>query len=112
MNMYVNDTFVIAPWDQTNQLLAHLYSRQPSVRFTTEVEHSNTIGFLNSLVHRESDGSVTTTVYRKPTHTDQYLAYDSHHPCVGTVFQSSTTLRNQLVRPNDPVPPERRGGDV
>ena len=26
------------------------------------------------------DGRLTTSVYKKPTHTDQYLAYDSHHP--------------------------------
>jgi len=31
-------------------------------------------------VYREPDGRLTTSVYRKPTHTDQYLAYDSHHP--------------------------------
>jgi hypothetical protein len=28
------------------------------------------------------------------------------------LFWSSTTLRNQLVRPKDPVPPERCGGVV
>ena len=28
------------------------------------------------------------------------------------VFRSSTTLKNQLVRPKDPVPPERCGGVV
>jgi len=33
-------------------------------------------------VYREPDGYLTTSVYRKATHTDQYryLAYDSHHP--------------------------------
>ena len=35
---------------------------------------------MNIIVHRDDEGRLTTTVYRKPTHTDQYLAYDSHHP--------------------------------
>ena len=42
-----------------------------------EIEKGNTIPFLDTTVTRDSDG---LTVYRKPTHTDQYLVYDSHHP--------------------------------
>lgn len=47
-----------------------------------EIEKDNTIPFLNTTVTRDSDSylATTTTVYRKPTHTDQYLAYDSHPP--------------------------------
>ena len=45
-----------------------------------EIEKDNTIPFLDTSVSRDSSGLLTTTVYRKPTHTDQYLAYDSHHP--------------------------------
>ena len=45
-----------------------------------EIEKDNTIPLLDTTVTSDSDGLLTTTVYRKPTYTDHYLAYDSHHP--------------------------------
>ena len=34
---------------------------------------------MDTIVKPEDDGSLSITVYRKPTHTDQYLQWDSHH---------------------------------
>jgi len=45
-----------------------------------KIKKDNIIPFLDTSVSRDSNGLLTTTVYRKSTHTDQYLAYDSHHP--------------------------------
>ena len=44
-----------------------------------EIEKDKTIPFHETTVTRDSDSLLTTTVYRKPNHTNQYLAYDSHH---------------------------------
>ena len=38
--------------------------------------------FLDILIIPNEDGSLSTTVYRKPTHTDLYLQWDSHHTVV------------------------------
>ena len=37
------------------------------------------IPFLGTIVKPEADGILSITVYRKPTHTDQYLQWDTHH---------------------------------
>ena len=44
-----------------------------------ETEIDNKLAFLDTAVSRELDGRLTISVYRKPTHTNQYLVYDSHH---------------------------------
>ncbi|KAL9985751.1 hypothetical protein ACROYT_G008192 [Oculina patagonica] len=77
---YVDDTFTILDRDQVDGLFQHLNNQQPTIRFTMETEKDNSIPFLDTSVIRDSNGLLTTSVYRKPTHTDQYLAYDSHHP--------------------------------
>ena len=76
----MDNTFTILDREDVDDFLQHLNSQQPSIRFTMETEKDIKLAFLDTAVLREPDGRLTTSVYRKPTHTDQYLAYDSHHP--------------------------------
>lgn len=41
---------------------------------------SNNLAFLDCAIYIEKDRSLHIGVYRKPTHADQYLLFDSHHP--------------------------------
>ena len=50
------------------------------------------------LVIPDGEGRLKTTVYRKPTHTNQYLHWDSHHAIpskysmIGTLFHRAKTI--------------------
>ncbi|XP_067674987.1 ligand-gated ion channel 4-like [Haliotis asinina] len=77
----VDDTFVVLqPEQDPIQLLAHLNELYPRIKFTIETEHKNQLPFLNVLVFRTPCNQLQTSVYRKPTHTDQYIHYKSNHP--------------------------------
>ena len=66
--------------EHTQQFLSYLNSLDPHIQFTTESpEQHGSLLFMNTLVSQAPSGTLFTTVYRKPTHTDQYLHQDSHH---------------------------------
>ncbi|GJQ65329.1 hypothetical protein Trydic_g7445 [Trypoxylus dichotomus] len=80
---YVHDTFVVWPHgaDALGEFLQHLNSIHPRIQFTMELEKDGQLPFLGVLVNRNRDGALGHRVYRKPTHTDRYLHYNSnHHP--------------------------------
>ena len=58
----------------------YLNTISTSIKFTKELEKSGQFAFLDVSVQQMEDGSLATSVYRKPTHTDRYLQYSSHYP--------------------------------
>ena len=98
---YVNDTFVMLQQSQ-KEFLQHINSVDPSIKFTTEeTTQDGAMPFLDTLVTPQEDETLTTNAYRKPTHTDLYLQWDSHHnlACKCSVI-NTLTHRTKAVSSN------------
>ena len=77
---YVDDTLVICPHGPVllQRFHKHLNQQCPSVQFTMETEDDGKMPFLDVLITRNRN-QLSTSVYRKPTHTNRYLPSHSHH---------------------------------
>ena len=58
----------------------YLNTISTSIKFTKKLEKLGQLSFLDVTIQQMEDGSLATSVYRKPTHTDRYLQYSSQHP--------------------------------
>ena len=75
----VDNTFVINNVEHSQDLLQHINNQDPHIQFTVEPTQQGSLPFLDTLVTIQPDNTFSTSVYRKPTHTDQYLHWDSNH---------------------------------
>ena len=76
---FVDDTFVINKAAQKQSFLDHINSIDHHIQFTEEPRPDGSMPFLDILITPCEDGSLGATVFRKPTHTDLYMQWDSHH---------------------------------
>ena len=97
---YVDDTFDKEVNKQ--DFLQHITSVDSAIQFTLENnKEDDAIPFLDTIVKPEADGNLSITVYRNPTHTDQYLQWDSHHHLSAKLSVINTlTHRAQTVCSN------------
>ena len=107
---YVDDTCTAILPELLQEFHQHLNSIEPSIQFTCEVEEDGQLPFLDVLLSKEDDGRISTSVYRKPTHTDHYLHFSSHHPqshkqsVLRTLFSRAASLSSSsLVRSTEEV---------
>ena len=77
---FMDERWVIQQQAHKQLFMDHINSIDPNIKFTVEGNQENgAIPFLDTLVKPEADNSLSIRVYHKPTHTDQYLRWDSHH---------------------------------
>ena len=76
---HADDVFSVIQRIYLQELLHHINSLHPQTQFTKEEEKDSILPFLDTLVQCNPDKTISVKVYRKPTHTNQYLNYTSHH---------------------------------
>ena len=72
----------------------------PNINFTIEHEQNGQIAFLDTLISR-NNCSISIDVYRKPTRTNRYLDYDSHHDYKQKISTATTLINRSLTLPTD-----------
>ena len=74
-----HDVFSIVHKIYVQELLEHISNLHPQTQFTKEEENTSILPFLDTLVQRHHDKTISVKIYRKLTYTNQYLKYTIQH---------------------------------
>ena len=90
---FVDDTFAFVLLDKIEYIMNQLNSFDENIQFTFEMEEENKLAFVDVMVIRNTNDTINTPVYRKPTNTDIYINWHSHSP-----LQLKKTIANILIQ--------------
>jgi len=76
---YMDDIFSFIRSRFKEKILKELNSFHRNIQFTLECEKDNKLPFLDVMIIKMDNGTFKFDIFRKPTHTDRYLNYESFH---------------------------------
>ena len=91
---YVDDMFAILPNSIVNNTLISLNVFHEKLKFTIETEENGCLPYLDVLVVRNNDNTISTNWFKKEITSNRILNFYSHHP----FFQKTNTARNYISR--------------
>ena len=77
---YVDDVLTCIENDKVIEILDKINSVNSNIQFTMEKEENSIINYLDLKLTRNNNGTLSFSIYRKPTHTEKYLDFQSNHP--------------------------------
>jgi hypothetical protein len=96
--LYVDDVLATVKKYKTDDILHTINYRKYKIH--ERRSSNNQLAFLDIVVTRTDDGTINTQVYRKKTHTDQILNFNSNHStqhkisCIRSLFNRIDTHCN------------------
>ena len=97
----MDDTFVVIHEYDVESFTNHINSIDPHIKFTIEPVKDSHLPFLDTEIILNEDATTDTRVYRKPTHTDQYLNWSSNHPLQHKMSVARTLLERAESTPSN-----------
>ena len=99
---FVDDVYSILKRTHLENFFHHINNLHQNIKFTMEEESNGELAFLDTLLKR-NNREISVLVYRKPTHTDQYLHYSSHHQtsCKESVVSSLFNRAYSIITNKD-----------
>ena len=94
---FVDDVISVVKKHDVQGLLQHLNKQHGRIQFTMEMENSGSLPFIDIRIARQPQGELTKEVYQKPTHTNRYVPFSSHHP-VSMMSSVVACLANRAIR--------------
>ena len=104
--MYINDTYVVIEGEPVDAFTTHINNISPSTDFTMERKENGKLPMLDTMIHMADNGKPRVTIFRKPTHTHQYLSMNSHHPLqhkLGVIRTLGHRAKTLVTNPEDGV---------
>ena len=88
---FVDDVYSILKRTHLENVFHHINNLHQNIKFTMKEESNGELAFPDTLLKRNNE-KISLMVYRKPTHTDQYLSYSSNHQTYCSIFRQHIPL--------------------